>query len=145
MQTDTNAQIQGRLNDYYGDEAHWGGKSMSDQQKDVWSDYQSGKGELGGKTDAQLEELAKANGRTGKLARYVLDQKAAQKRQAEEAARRRQERDDDDDGWRGSRSSSHDDDDDDGWGYDYVDEEGTRRQQEVDRKHRTVTETITAR
>lgn len=98
MQTDTNAQIQGRLNDYYGDEAHWGGKSLDDQKKDVWSDYQSGKGELGGKTDKELESLAEEGGRSGKLARYVLDRKEEQRRAAEEAARRQYDDDDDDSG-----------------------------------------------
>ena len=148
MQTDTNAQIQGRLNDYYGDEAHWGGKSLDDQKKDVWKDYQGGKGELGGKTEAELGELAKEEGRTGKLAKYVLEQKAEQRRQAEEAARRRHERDDDDDGNRGWRNSSHDDDDDDdGWDLldDYEDEHGATHHQEKDRKNRTITETVTAR
>lgn len=104
MQTDTQTQIQGRLNDYYGDEAHWGGKSLDDQKKDVWSDYQSGKGELGGKTDKELESLADAGGRSGKLARYVLDQKEERRRAAEEAARRQYDDDDDDD------SGSDDDD-----------------------------------
>lgn len=102
-QENTNEQIAGRLNEYYGDQEHWGGESMADAIKNAYSKYSKGRGDYAGKTEeelrAQLEEEG-ADSYNGRIIQGILDGIEAQKK--EDAAKDDSGGDDDDSSSSGS-------------------------------------------